>query len=423
MASGKRIGKKSQASNDFLEPLAPTSVSGTNIGTGRPYNDGAVSVSFYLPALSPAATSYTVTASTGQTATGASSPLTVTGIASGSTPTFTVTATNAAGTSAASAASASVTVTTVPQAPTVSAANVGTGRPYNNGAATVTVTGGATGGSGITSYTATSSPGSFTAASGSPLTITGLASATAYTFSVTATNANGTSTATVTNSITATTVPQAPSASVSTGAAGASPVPASGNDRITFSANATGGSNITSYRIVSSLRGQLTAAATSPYDTADPTLPDASADESYTVYASNANGESLGASTAAIQTFTPPHFPPFFPPYFPAAALPGVPTGVTATNDGTNTTISWNAVSGATSYDIWYQSGPTYSGTSRDFGPITGTSYVTPTSSLFYYFVRAVNATGNGSYSAGVLATGGSTPPFFPPYFPGIRGY
>jgi hypothetical protein len=121
--------------------------------------------------------------------------------------------------------------------------------------------------------------------------------------------------------------------------------------------------------------------------------------------------------------FFPPHFPPFFPPYFPAAALPGVPTGVTATNDGTNTTISWNAVSGATSYDIWYQSASTYSGTSRDFGPITGTSYVTPTSSLFYYFVRAVNATGNGSYSAGVLATAGSTPPFFPPYFPGIRGY
>jgi hypothetical protein len=121
--------------------------------------------------------------------------------------------------------------------------------------------------------------------------------------------------------------------------------------------------------------------------------------------------------------FFPPHFPPFFPPYFPAAALPGVPTGVTATNNGTNTTISWSAVTGATSYDIWYSSASTYSGTSRDFGPITGTSYVTPTSSLFYYFVRAVNATGNGSYSAGVLATSGSTPPFFPPYFPGIRGY
>ena len=48
MASGKRIGKKSQASNDFLEPLAPTGVSATNIGTGRAFNDGAASVSFSL---------------------------------------------------------------------------------------------------------------------------------------------------------------------------------------------------------------------------------------------------------------------------------------------------------------------------------------------------------------------------------------
>ena len=105
MASGKRIGKKSQASNDFLEPLAPTGVTGTDVGTGRAFNNGAVSVAFSLPALSPAATSYTVTASTGQTATGASSPIIVTGIASTATPTFTVTATNAAGTSGASGAS------------------------------------------------------------------------------------------------------------------------------------------------------------------------------------------------------------------------------------------------------------------------------------------------------------------------------
>ena len=103
MAAGKKIGKKSQASNDFLEPLAPTGVSATNVGTGRAYNNGAATVSFSLPALSPAATSYTVTASTGQTATGASSPITVTGIASTATPTFTVTATNAAGAPVSSA--------------------------------------------------------------------------------------------------------------------------------------------------------------------------------------------------------------------------------------------------------------------------------------------------------------------------------
>ena len=38
MAAGKKIGKKSQASNDFLEPLAPTGVTGTNVGTNRAFN-------------------------------------------------------------------------------------------------------------------------------------------------------------------------------------------------------------------------------------------------------------------------------------------------------------------------------------------------------------------------------------------------
>ena len=152
MASGKRIGKKSQASNDFLEPLAPTGVTGTNIGTGRPFNDGAVSVSFSLPALSPAATSYTVTASTGQTKTGSSSPLLVEGIPSSSTPTFTVSATNAAGTSAASSASAAVTVTTVPAAPTNASVTSSVANQDS-----VEWTAPATGGSAITSYTVTSS--------------------------------------------------------------------------------------------------------------------------------------------------------------------------------------------------------------------------------------------------------------------------
>ena len=57
MAAGKKIGKKSQASNDFLEPLAPILGGATNVGTDRPFNNGAVSVTFSLPALSPAATS------------------------------------------------------------------------------------------------------------------------------------------------------------------------------------------------------------------------------------------------------------------------------------------------------------------------------------------------------------------------------
>ena len=117
MAVSKRAGKSSVKQNDFLAPYAPTIGTGTDVGTARPYNNGAVSVTF-TPDARNAATSYTVTASTGQTGTGASSPIVVTGIASGATPTFTVTATNSYGTSAASSATGAVTVTTVPDVPT-----------------------------------------------------------------------------------------------------------------------------------------------------------------------------------------------------------------------------------------------------------------------------------------------------------------
>ena len=62
----------------------------------------------------------------------------------------------------------------------------------------------ATGGSSVTTFTATSSPGGFTGtSSSSPISVSGLSYGTAYTFIVTATNANGTSTASSTsNSVT-----------------------------------------------------------------------------------------------------------------------------------------------------------------------------------------------------------------------------
>ena len=104
-------------------------------------------------------------------------------------------------------------VADVPDAPTgVSATDVGTSRAYNNGSATVSFTPAVTGGGSITSYTATSSPGSLTASgASSPLTVTGLSSETAYTYTVTATNSTATGPASsASSSVTATTVPQAP---------------------------------------------------------------------------------------------------------------------------------------------------------------------------------------------------------------------
>ena len=96
--------RSSAASSTKGSPTAPT------IGTATAGN-GSASVTFSAPSFSKLpVTSYTVTASPGgATGTGASSPITVSGLTNGTAYTFTVTATNGNGTSAASSASSSVT--------------------------------------------------------------------------------------------------------------------------------------------------------------------------------------------------------------------------------------------------------------------------------------------------------------------------
>ena len=157
-----------------------------------------------------AITAYTVKSNPGNIAgTGSTSPIAVTGLTNGIAYTFKVTATNAIGESIASSASNSVTPTTtstVPGAPTIGTATAG------NAQATITFTAPiSNGGTAITGYTVTSSPGSKSSSgTASPITITGLANGTAYTFTVTAINAIGTSVASsASNSVT-------PTASVTT---------------------------------------------------------------------------------------------------------------------------------------------------------------------------------------------------------------
>ena len=184
----KTLGTIASGTRDV--PGAPTIGTATNAGTGRPYNNGSATVTFTAPALNdgPPIISYTVTSNPGgYNATGTSSPITVTGLQSSASYTFTVKANNSRGPSLASAASNSITATTVPQAPTIGTATGG------NALATVAYTANATGGSAVTAYTATSSPGGFTGTGASPITVSGLTWETPYTFTVTATNANGTS--------------------------------------------------------------------------------------------------------------------------------------------------------------------------------------------------------------------------------------
>ena len=92
--ANKKTGRRSTSANDFLEPKPPINVVATDVGTGRAFNNGAGSVTFELPAGSPPATSYTVTASTGQSQSGSSSPIVVGGLSTGSTQTFNVPSTN-----------------------------------------------------------------------------------------------------------------------------------------------------------------------------------------------------------------------------------------------------------------------------------------------------------------------------------------
>jgi len=147
MAIGKKSGKKSQGSNDFLMPKTPTIGTATNVGTGRAFNNGAATVTFTADP-TYAANSFTVTSTPGSfTGTGASSPITVTGLQSDTAYTFKVTATNTYGTSGESAASNSITATTVPATPAAPSAS-----SPNADQDVISWTAPANGGSAITNY-------------------------------------------------------------------------------------------------------------------------------------------------------------------------------------------------------------------------------------------------------------------------------
>lgn len=172
-------------------PAAPTGVTATS-------GNSQATVSWTAPTADggSAITGYTITASPGgkTVTTGSwSSSTIVTGLTNGTAYTFTVQAANAAGTSAASTPSNTVVPqgpASAPGAPTSVTATAGNAQatvswspPTNNG------------GSAITKYTVTSSPGFRTATTSgaTSATVTGLTNGTSYTFTVTATNGVGTS--------------------------------------------------------------------------------------------------------------------------------------------------------------------------------------------------------------------------------------
>jgi hypothetical protein len=298
----KQAGRMSQGANDFLAPYAPTIGTATDVGTARPYNNGSATVTFTAtgPNTADSFTVYAVEDPT-KTASGASSPLTVTGLASATNYTFKVYGTNTAGGRGSdSAASNQITATTVPQAPSLGAITVScSARALNNGLVTVAMTANATGGKAISGYYAVSNGGQNASSASSPVSVTGLLSATNYTFQGRVSNANGNSELTASSSaVTVTTVPgQVTAVSASS--------PSAGVDRLIWTAPSNGGSAITAYNWVSSDGKSGSTAATS----IDISQEQGTA-QTYTVTAVNAcgAGPASGASNSITTTFS---FVPF----------------------------------------------------------------------------------------------------------------
>ncbi|TMV47660.1 hypothetical protein FE783_21675 [Paenibacillus mesophilus] len=360
------------------EPNAPTGVTAAA-------GDGQATISFTAPASDggSAITGYTATASPGgRTATGNGSPITMTGLTNGTAYTFTVVATNGVGPSLPSASSAAVTPSasaTVPGAPTGVTAVAG------NGQATVSFTApGSDGGSAITSYTVTSSPGGLTATgSGSPITVTGLTNGTAYTFTVVATNDVGPS------------VPSAPSAAVTPTAAatvpsaptGVTAVAGNGQATISFTAPASdGGSAITSYTVTASPGGRTATGSGSPITMTGLTNGTA---YTFTVVATNGVGQSV--PSAPSTSVTP----------IAAATVPGAPTGVTAVAGSGQATISFTAPSSdggsaITGYTVTSNPGGLTASGSGSPITVTGLTYGT----AYTFTVVATNGVGPSVPSA-----------------------
>jgi hypothetical protein len=175
-------------------PATPTSVNASDASSTATYSStgGILSVAFTVGLGGGLPTNYIAyTTAGGFSASGAVSPLSITGLTPGTSYTTYVVAQNGFGNSAASGNAAAVTPSTLPQEPTIGTLS----DALTGGQLNLTFTAGNNGGKSITNYKYSLDGTTYTAFSpaqtSSPLSITGLTNNTAYTVRLKAVTANG----------------------------------------------------------------------------------------------------------------------------------------------------------------------------------------------------------------------------------------
>lgn len=282
-----------------------------------------------------------------------------------------------------------VASTTVPGVP-----NIGTATPANGSATVNFAAPDSDGGSAITGFTVTSSPGGFTVSgTASPITVTGLTNGTAYTFTMIAVNANGSSSASLaSNSVTPSTGPGTPTIGTAT--------PGDASASVTFNAPADdGGSPITSYRVTASSSyayyNQTATGTQSPITVSG--LVNGQA-YTFTLTATNANGTS--SASPPSNSVTP-------------ATVPGTPTVQSAVPGNASASIQFLAPSANGAAITAYTASCAIDGGS----PVTATGAGSPitvtgltNSAAYACSLTATNTAGTSAPSAAVSTTPRTVP-------------